>query len=73
MAHGPARRGYVISSATAQPIRVRPTPRSQRDLPVLQVTKIEMVINMKTAKFPSLTIPQSILTRADDLSSKPFR
>ena len=37
------------------------------DIPVEQPTKFEFVINVKTAKALGVTIPQSVLLRADRL------
>ena len=37
------------------------------ELPVQQVTKVELIINLKVAKALGLTFPMSILGRADEV------
>ncbi|MGB8279450.1 MAG: ABC transporter substrate binding protein [Pseudolabrys sp.] len=36
-------------------------------LPVQQATKVELIINLKTAKKLGITVPQSVQSRADEV------
>ena len=65
LSYGPDRMDLVRRAATYVDRILRGAKPAE--LPVQLPTKFEMVVNLKTAKALGLTVPQSILLRADEV------
>ena len=58
---------YAIGRLAATHVKRVLVGADPGNLPVEQVDKLQFVINLKTAKVLGLTIPQSVLQRADEV------
>jgi ABC-type uncharacterized transport system substrate-binding protein len=59
--------GGLITYGTSQFDACRQSGAKPADLPVIQPTKFELIINRKTAKTLGLTIPDKLLVFADEV------
>jgi hypothetical protein len=65
----PSRVGYqpTLASEVRHLRRQNSQGEKPGDLPVQQATKVEMILNLKTAKALDITVPLPLLGRADEM------
>jgi hypothetical protein len=54
-----------FAATISKPANVSQQPCRRHGVPVQQSTKVELIINLKTAKFLRLAVPMLLLGRAD--------
>ena len=57
----------LVKVSEAGPMMTAPHGQKPADLPVQQATKVEMIINLRTAKVLGITVLPSLLARADEV------
>ena len=64
---------YAAGRLEARHLRRLLPGTSPSELPVERIDRLELVIYLKTARAPSLTIPPSLLRRADEVAQRSLR
>jgi len=65
MSYGPSRAEYLHRAAGQIDLILK--GGKPGDMPIQEATKLELVINRKTAKLLGVTVPTTLLARADEV------